>query len=264
MRVRTGTAFRWGPTAFSGGASDFMRVHERDGVFLALLANGYECGFSTCWPPASRLILDLFVGEWTASSGAVRDRLHASFEGARRGFIERAPSLVTPDADFPDDLPSAVLLAVAIEGTAVHIVWIGGDVAALVRGSELVRATTPHTLVELFEREHPELGDLSQVPNVLVRSISERALEQGPPDGMDAEARAGDTILLLSRETFEGPCVPLEDAAREAGAHTRPAAIAERLAHIAFTDSRTPYVAVIAARLDDVELAPEIGTSTRD
>ena len=76
-------------------------MFERDGVQLALLANGYESGFSTCCPPASRLILDLFAAEWSATSGPVRARLDAAFDGARRRFIEQAAAFIMPDADFP-------------------------------------------------------------------------------------------------------------------------------------------------------------------
>lgn len=146
LHVRTGTAFRWRPTALSGQSADVLRVVERDGVQLALLANGYECGFSTCWPPASSLILDLFVDEWAESSGSVRARLDAAFNCARRRFIERASSLITPDADFPDDAPAATLLAVAIQGPAVHMSWIGGDIAVVARCFSATASTTPHTL----------------------------------------------------------------------------------------------------------------------
>ncbi len=110
---------------------------------LALLANGYDCGFSTCRPPASRLILDLFLHEWSSSSGPVRGRLVATFEAARRRFLAEAPLLVTPDADFPDDLPDATLLAVAIEGTAVHVSWIGGDQGVVAHGFRAIMSTTP-------------------------------------------------------------------------------------------------------------------------
>jgi len=257
LHVRTGTAFRWRPTALSGQPADVLRVVERDGVQLALLANGYECGFSTCWPPASSLILDLFVDEWSASSGPVRARLETAFSGARRRFIERSPSLITPDADFPDDLPAAVLLAVAIEGTAVHMSWISGDIAVLARGFRATASTTPHTLVQRFKHEHPEVTDLSEVPNVLVRSIAKDAPE-APPDYLAATVDAGDTLLLLSRSAFRGACGSIDDAAFAAAGHASPTVLAERLADVAFAETDTPYAAVVALRFDNVDIGATI------
>lgn len=253
LHVRTGTAFRWKPTALPGQPPDLLRVVEHDGVQLALLANGYECGFSTCWPPASSLILDLFVDEWLASSGFVRARLDAALSSARRRFIERASSLITPDADFPDDLPGAVLLAVAIEGTAVHMSWIGGDVAVLARGFRAIASTRPHTLHERFKRERPEVTDLSEVPNVLMRSIAKDA-DQDPPDYLAATVEAGDTLLLLSRPALRGPGGSIDDAAFAAAGHASPTVLAERLAEVAFAETDTPYAAVVALRFDDVDL----------
>ena len=237
-----------------GQASDIVRVREDGGVHLALLANGYQGSFSTCGPPASRLILDLFVDEWAGSSGPVRDRLRDAFERSRRRFAARAPSLVTPDTDFPDDLPAAVLLAVAIEGTAVHAAWIGGDVAILARGSSAASETTPHTLRERFRRDHRgNDADLDNVPNILVRTIGAGSPDQDPPDFMVMEATAGDAIILLSRANLGGPCVTVEEAAFAAAAHASPAVLAERLAELAFANTDSAYAAVAVLRLDDVD-----------
>lgn len=91
-----------------------MRVRHEEEIHLALLANGYECGFSTCWPPASRLILDLFEEARQTSAGTVEQRLIAAFRVACAQFTRQSAGLITPDA-VPDDLPSASLLAVAVE-----------------------------------------------------------------------------------------------------------------------------------------------------
>src|SRR5690606_16972357 len=129
-------------------------VHRDGDIQLALAANGYECGFSTCWPPASRLILDLFEEAWAASRGSVEERLSVAFGQARERFNTQAPALVPQDTDFPDDLPDAVLLAIAtIEDTA-HAAWIGGDIALLARGFAAAAETMPHTLREQYRREH--------------------------------------------------------------------------------------------------------------
>jgi len=250
LTARTGVAFRWRPTLLSGEASDFVRLVDHDGVQLAVLANGFECGFSTCWPPASRLILERFVEAWSTTSGPVRGRLEAAFDGARRRFIAQARALVTPASDFPDDPPSAVLLAVAIAGPRVHVVWIGGDLAVLARGAHPIAATTPHTLLELARREHPEVSDLSKVPDVLVRAIIERSADEAPPDYLAVTAEPGDTLLLLSRAALRGPCVPIEEAARVASEHASPAVVAERLAETAFAATDAPYAVVVALRFD--------------
>jgi hypothetical protein len=224
-----------------------------------VLANGYECGFSACWPPASRLVLDLFLEEWAASSGPVQKRLIDAFDRSRRRFVAEAPSLVTPEADFPDDLPSAVLLAVAIDGTTVHAAWIGGDIAILARGFRAVGRTTPHTLREQFQKENPgHATDLSTVPNILVRTIGPRAPDQDPPATASFEATAGDTIILLSKANFRGPCVPVEEAAFAAALHASPAVLAERLAEPVFANDDSPYTAVAVLRLDEVDVGSAI------
>jgi hypothetical protein len=259
LRVRTATAFRWRAPTLAGQAIDLVRVREDGGVHLALLANGFECGFSTCWPPASRLALDLFVEDWAATSGLVEDRLADAFERCRRRFAAQAPSLVGPDAEFPDDLPGAVLLAVAIEGKRVHAAWIGGDIAILARGFHSAGATTPHTLRAQFKREntaHP--GDLADVPNVLVRTIGPRSPDQDPPAFSTFAARGGDTVILLSEANFRGRGVPIDEAAFAAAAHANPAVLAERLAELAMANEDSPYAAAAVLRLDGVDVSAEI------
>jgi hypothetical protein len=258
LHVRTGTAFRFRPTALRGEEADFVRIFEDGGVQIALIANGYECGFSTCWPSASRLILDLFTEAWRDSSGSIRDRLHTAFERARERFAVEAPALITPDADFPDELPAAVLLAVVVEAAAVHMAWIGGDVALVARGFETVAETSPHTLIERFRREQPEIADLSAVPNVITRSISAKSTDRDPPDYLVTEITAGDTLVLLSHAAFSGPSVAVADAAFAAAAYANPAMLAERLAEIDFVNSEISYAAVAVLRFDDVDLASTV------
>jgi hypothetical protein len=255
LHLRTGAAFRWRPTTLSGKASDVARVFEADdGVQLTLLANGYDSGFSTCSPPVSRLVLDLFVDEWSVTSGPVRARLEAAFNVARRRFVEEASSLLTPDPYFPDELPAATLLAVAVEGATVHMAWVGGDVAVLARGFRAITSTTPHTLIERCKRERPEVTHLSQVPNVLVRRIAKDAVEQDSLDYVAAHVEAGDTLLLLSCSAFRGPVVSIDATAFAAAGHASPAVLAERLAEVAFAGTDAPYAAVVAFRFDDVDM----------
>ncbi len=156
------------------------------------------------------------------------------------------------DSDFLDEVPVAVLLAVVIEQSSVHMGWIGGDVAVVSRGPRVIASTTPHTLVEKVKREQPTLTDLSGIPNVQVRNI-DRATAAAPPDLLSASVQAGDGVLLLSRAAFRGPCVAIERAVSVAAAHEGPAVVAEKLASIAFDEGDAPYSAVVAVRIDSVD-----------
>jgi len=119
LTVRTGTALRWRPT-LPARITDLIRVHvDANGVVLALLANGFDSGFSTCWPIGSRLVLDLFVDAWTSSSGSTPSRLATSLRRCREQFIAAVADLVG-DEQIDTDPPDATLLAVAIEGAKVH------------------------------------------------------------------------------------------------------------------------------------------------
>jgi hypothetical protein len=204
-------------------------------------------------------MLDIFLDEWAASSDSVPARLAAAFERSRQRFAAEAPALITDDADFPGDPPAAVLLAVASEGTAVHAAWIGGDVAIVTRGFRSVGETTPHTLRERFKRENPTpSADLSEVPNVLLRTMGPRSADDDPPGVAVFEVEASDTILLLSKAIFRGPCVPIEEAAFAAAIHTSPAVLAERLVELAFGNQDAPYAAVAVLRFDSIDVAVEI------
>jgi len=86
-------------------AANAARMHHRldschvdaNGVVLALLANGFDGCFSTCWPIGSRLVLDLFVDAWTTSSGCTQSRLAASFRPSREQFATAVPHLVAEE-----------------------------------------------------------------------------------------------------------------------------------------------------------------------
>gem|GEM_PF-1380101 len=235
-----------------------IRVHvDANGVVLALLANGFDSGFSTCWPTGSRLVLDLFVDAWTSSSGSTSSRLASSVGRSREQFVTAVPNLVG-DQNLDIDPPGATLLAVAVEGARIHAAWIGGDKALLARGFEAVGRTTPHTLLEQFKRQYPDQAqNLDAIPNVVVRSFGPRA-DQDPPDVTVFDAQAGDTLLLLSKAALSGPCLPPEEAAFAAAAYASPAALAERLADVAFRNEKTPFAAVVALRFDAVDVSAEL------
>lgn len=255
LRARTGTAIRWRPPALDGEASDVLRVVERDGVLLALLANGYESGFSTCWPVGSRRILDLFVEAWSSSSGTAQARLEMAFSVARRRFVEEHASIEARELDTFDDEPAAVLLAVAIEQSSVHMGWIGGDVAVVSREARVIASTTPHTLHEKAKREHAESTHHSALPNVVVRTIASHGADV-PPEFVEARVEDGDSVLLLSHVAFRGPCVSIAEAVSVADAE--PAIVAEKLASIGFDQRDAAYTAVVAIRIESREAADRV------
>jgi hypothetical protein len=239
--------------------ADLVRIHEEGDTRIAVLANGFECAFSVCWPPASRLIVDLFLQEWKGSTGPIHSRLEAAFAIARKRFAADAPGLITEAADFPDEVPSAVLLAVAQVGTTAHAAWIGGDIAILARGFGAAGATVPHTLREEYARAHPkQAADLDAVPNAVLRTIGPRAADQDPAASSRFELEPGDTLLLLSKAAFRGPGVSVEQAAFAAAAHASPAVLAERLADLAFANEDSPYAAVAVLRLDPFSVGDRI------
>lgn len=230
--MHVATAFRWRPTALAGQETDVVRVRDDGDVHLVVLANGFECGFSTCWPPASRLLLDLFLEAWSGSTQPVPDRLRDAFEQARARFTAEAPALITPEADFPDDLPAGVLLAAAIVGTTAHLAWISGDVALLVRDGRVVDQTTPHTLRE-------RLGPTA--PDVLVRYLGPIG-DLDPPSFATFTGEAGDTIVLISKSAANVVVALDRDP--------------KRLAELAFGHDDVPYVAVAVIRYSSSSSSP--------
>ena len=168
-------------------------------------------------------------------------------------------ALVAPDADFPDDLPGAVLMAVVLEGSTAHVAWVSGDVAIIARDANVIFETIPHSLVERFRQEHPEVADLSAVPNVIVRTIGPKAPDADPPDYLTTTLAVDDTLVLLSRAAFRGPCVPARDAAATAASTKEPSALAAQLADTAFGNTDAAYAAVAVLRME----ASPFATSTK-
>lgn len=215
---------------------------------LVALANAFDSAFAVSFPDGSRRILDALDAAWTASSGSASERLRDSFDRACRRFIADAPGLLPPDPDVPD-IPRAVLLAIAVEGPAVHAAWIGGDGAVLVRGWRAIAQTTPHTIHERFRQEHAGAEiDGHAFAQILSRTIGERMPSQDPPSLARFHAAPGDTLFAISRAGLHGR-VTIEEIAGAAG-YLGPAVAAESLADLA-SRRDIPYVAVAALRFDD-------------
>lgn len=250
LECQSATAFRTTWTERRSEASDVVRVIKDGGFTLALLAAGSEGAFSTYWAPASRLFLNMFTDAWHGTSGPARERLLGAFAIARERFAERVPRLTEADPIFDDVFPSAVLIATVIEGTTAHMAWIGGHVGLVARGGSVLVKTTPHTLFEQYRRDHPDNADSMEFKEVIVRTMSADPTAGGPPDYLAAEVDAGDTLIMLSRIPFHGPCVPIKDAAAMAAGASSASALAEHLTHMGLPDETSGYAAVAVLRID--------------
>jgi hypothetical protein len=127
---------------------------------------------------------------------------------------------------------------------------VGGDVAIIARGGNVVFETTPHSLVERFRREHPGVADLSAVPNVIVRTIGPKVPDADPPDYLTTTLEADDMLVVLSRAAFRGPCVPARAVAALAASIKEPSVLATQLADAAFGNSDAAYAAVAVLRME--------------
>ena len=235
-----------------GHVTDFVRIRDDADAQLVAIANAYDSGFSTCYPPGSRLVLDALDAAWTASSGPLTKRLRDAFERVRQRFVAEAPGLVPCDPDFPDQ-PGAVLLAIAREGTTLHAVWIGGDIAFLVRGSRVIAETTPHTMYERLRQENPGVAiDIGEFSNIVSRTIGPRADDGDPPSCASFKAAPGDALLVMSRAALRSG-VTVEEAAAATAGRSRPVAVAEHLADLAASRGNPAYVAVVVLQFDGVE-----------
>lgn len=239
--MNTAAAFRWRPTLLNAALSDLVRFEDR----LGLIANGFECGFSTCWPPASRLALDRFAEAWRSTGGAPRERLLAAFALARERFRAESPALLAEDADFPDDRPDATLLAAAIEGHMVHVAWLGGDRALLVRRGAIVATTRPHTLREHWRTQDPTVRT-EQIPNVILRLL---ARDPDPPSIQSFASQPGDTLVLLGGPHFRGLDLADATVSAQLAPSASLAVAAESLAALAFENDDAPYSAIALATI---------------
>src|SRR6185503_7078466 len=91
-----GCAFRWRPS-WPCSQDDLVRVAREPDCALVVMANAGEDGFSTCWAPGSRLVLEQFLSAWDGSGGSLRSRLEASARYVRRNFLDQARQLYEPE-----------------------------------------------------------------------------------------------------------------------------------------------------------------------
>jgi len=215
-------AFRW-KLAAPCEAADLMRVEGT----LVVMASGHEDGWSSCWAKGSRLLLDLFVEAWR------RGGLDAAIAEVHATFPPRARELVPPDPDGWID-PGGTILAAELTAEHLAIRWIGGELALLLRDGAIVARSTPHTLREAMRAAGTEIPEGAQVPNVLTQAI----FGEGRPlvvGALDVEVRAGDRLIVVSREVQR--VLTAEQIARGADA--------EAIVEAAFATGTIPAAAAI-------------------
>jgi serine/threonine protein phosphatase PrpC len=250
-RYRIGRAFRWRPTQ-ACELSDLIRIHDEAGAPMIALANGHESGWSVCWAPGSRLLLDLLLEAWRSSREPIAARAAAALEEVRRQFPARAQALLP---DEPDDLsgpPGGTLLVATLDGATCRLDWIGPDLGLVIRGGAVVARTVPHTLQEHARAQGMREEDVAAVPPVVLRSISEYVTPgfDPTPDSLTCSLEAGDCVLLVNDDLLRA--VPAADLAACASTHHDPQALAEELVRRAFEGSTIAYAAAAAVRCDGV------------
>ena len=123
------------------------------------------------WPLGSRLLLDTFESPWTAEAHAsVSSRLESAFSVACDAFGRNAGTLDVTVGDCPPGFGYGTLLAVALAGSVAEVAWVGPVTTVLVRGSNAVSRTRPHTNLERLRDEglrppeppNPLLGRLTR------------------------------------------------------------------------------------------------------
>jgi hypothetical protein len=88
------------------------------------------------------------------------------------------------------------------------------------------------------------------MPNVLTRTIGRGSAKRGSSEKAQFLAEAGDSLVLVSKSNFGGPCVSPSEIARLVGEDSSPAELADRIAGVGYTDEGTPFAAVAVIRID--------------
>jgi serine/threonine protein phosphatase PrpC len=213
---------------------DVARIVAGDPTLLAV-ASGHEDGWSTCWPPGSRLLLDLLVHEWALAAGPAAPRLDAALAGVLAAWSTQVAEIAV--ADEGDGPPGGALIAVTVDGARLHAVWIGGEAMLVVRDGAVVARSRPHSLREhLLAAGHDLTG--VQVHDVLTQSII-KDRDPGEIGRISVDLAPGDRVVLVSghvtRVLSDDEIAALPDAE----------AIVER----AFAGDRVPAAAAISVRI---------------
>lgn len=151
------------------GEDDVLRVIPTPWGLLVVMANAYECGFSTCWPEGSRTVLDAIQRDVDPKRGPV-DAVRAAFNAA----VTSVGRMNTAVEDEFDDR-GATVTAIGLTTDTAHVAWIGGQHAELHRDGRVVERLAVHTLAEKARADGIDvaaLGEDGRVGRVLTRYIS--------------------------------------------------------------------------------------------
>lgn len=246
--IETAVSVRWRFEQIAYATSDLVRVRTVDGTTLLLLANGYESGFSTCWPIGSRLLLDELERAWASGGGSAAARLGDAVEAASAAFCEKAPSIVPADGDFGEEFVAGTFLAVAVTGATAEVVWVGDAGAVLVRRGAVAARTRPHTMGERIREEFGK-GPPPAYPfrGVVTRLIGP-SRDDGGPETASFEMRAGDTLVLATPSDVSTPVVPAETLASIVEAQSNVQAASAAVASAVYSNGEPPFAVAVTLR----------------
>lgn len=240
----------------AGQVADVARVWQDGGLTVAAVAGGADCGWSVYFAPASRLLLNIATDAWEASSGAPDERLSQTALQIGERFPEAVCELVPNDDDAYDTVgaPGGTLVLAVAGATRVWVAWLGGEGAALVRGSKVVAATAPHTMKNDY-RGQLSAGQIAALPDVCIRYLgvdaADRRLEH-------VAARwsvdPSDRLLLLSREAQR--IVTVEELETRCSRDPAAEELASDLVDLAMARDATAAAAVVVAWSAEGEGSP--------
>ncbi|MDD9964847.1 MAG: hypothetical protein OXR73_01375 [Myxococcales bacterium] len=185
-----------------GQTSDVARVWLDGGLTVAAVAGGADCGWSVYFAPASRLLLDVAMDAWKATSGASEERVKQAATQIGGRFPEEVCELIPNEEDAYETFgaPGGSLVMAVADTTVVWVAWLGGEGAALVRHSKIVAATAPHTMKNGY-RGQLSAGQIAALPDVYTGYLSVDAADR-KMEHVSAgwAAEPGDRLVLLNRE----------------------------------------------------------------
>lgn len=178
------------------GQRDVLRFGVTRGLMYAALSNAFDCGFSTCWPEGSRLLLDRVEQHLEKVASAPLD------EVVRTAFATAATQLVDGGGRDFEDSAATLCLAVWRRGQVV-VGWIGGEHVCLLRDGTVVEANEPHTMgqrarVEGADEESP----WQHLPPTMLTRVMHR--DDHVPELRTWSVSPGDQLCMQSSYLAEG------------------------------------------------------------
>lgn len=184
--------------------NDVSRILTSDGITAFAMANAYDGIFSTCFPAASRLFLDLFESSWLAPQPDLETSLHLgrSFKNAAQRFFVEVSPLLEPEHD--ERLGPAVWVSatvVVVSGRTATCAWIGTEQAFVLSEGRCIALNDCDTRFVSERQKFWFKGhslDRKKLGRSMIRIIEENAdLE---PQTVDWAFLTGYQLLLTSSQ----------------------------------------------------------------